>query len=77
MKDLIWGVPELISYASPVMTLNPGDIITTGTPAGIGQVADGNVVSVDIDRIGVLTVNVSTVGAVACSKGGLTRTQTT
>ena len=73
IKDLIWGVPELISYASSVMTLNPGDIITTGTPAGIGQITDGNTISVDLDRIGILTVDVTSVGAVACPTKGATR----
>jgi 2-keto-4-pentenoate hydratase/2-oxohepta-3-ene-1,7-dioic acid hydratase in catechol pathway len=73
IADLIWGVPELVAYASTVMTLYPGDIITTGTPAGIGQIADGNSVSVDIDRIGTLTVNVSSVGAYPCPTTGATR----
>jgi 2-keto-4-pentenoate hydratase/2-oxohepta-3-ene-1,7-dioic acid hydratase in catechol pathway len=73
ISDLIWGVPELIAYASSVMTLHPGDIITTGTPAGIGQIIDGDTVSVDIDRIGALTVNVSSLGAVACPTKGATR----
>ncbi|OUS94386.1 fumarylacetoacetate hydrolase family protein [Rhodococcus sp. NCIMB 12038] len=73
IKDLIWGVPELISYASSVMTLHPGDIITTGTPAGIGQIHDGDTVTVTIDRIGTLSVNVRATGAVPCPTKGATR----
>ncbi|WP_009478452.1 fumarylacetoacetate hydrolase family protein [Rhodococcus sp. JVH1] len=73
IADLIWGVPELVSYASSVMTLHPGDIITTGTPAGIGQIHDGDTVSVEIDRIGALTVTVSAAGAVACPTKGAVR----
>ncbi len=73
IADLIWGIPELLSYASSVMTLHPGDIITTGTPAGIGQIADGDTVSVEIDRIGVLSVSVSSAGAVSCPTLGARR----
>ena len=58
---LIFGVPELIAYASSVMTLEPGDLILTGTPAGVGvfrkpkvSLAPGDVVEVEIDGIGVL-----------------------
>jgi len=73
IADLIWGVPELISYASSVMTLQPGDIITTGTPAGIGQVSNDDTISVEIDRVGTLTVSVSAAGAVACPTKGAAR----
>jgi 2-keto-4-pentenoate hydratase/2-oxohepta-3-ene-1,7-dioic acid hydratase in catechol pathway len=73
IADLIWNVPQLVSYASSVMTLYPGDIVTTGTPAGIGQIADGDVVSVDIDRVGELSVSVSAAGAVACPTRGAQR----
>jgi 2-keto-4-pentenoate hydratase/2-oxohepta-3-ene-1,7-dioic acid hydratase in catechol pathway len=59
-------VARLISYASSVMTLQPGDIITTGTPAGVGPIVDGDEVSVDIDGIGALTVHVSGQSDVPC-----------
>lgn len=62
---MIFGVEELIAYASSVMTLEPGDVIATGTPAGVGPLADGNVVTVEIDRIGALTVRVNGDGAIA------------
>ncbi|OBB13036.1 5-carboxymethyl-2-hydroxymuconate isomerase [Mycolicibacterium setense] len=73
IADLIWDVPRLVSYASSVMTLYPGDIVTTGTPAGIGQIGDGDVVSVDIDQVGTLSVSVSARGAVACPTRGAQR----
>lgn len=73
IADLIWDVPRLVSYASSVMTLYPGDIVTTGTPAGIGQITDGDTVSVDIDRVGTLSVSVSAHGAVACPTRGAHR----
>ncbi len=38
--DMIWGVPELIAYVSSVITLEPGDVIATGTPAGVGVFRD-------------------------------------
>lgn len=59
LGDLVWDVPRLISYASSVMTLQPGDIITTGTPAGIGQIVDGDQITVEISNVGRLEVAVS------------------
>ncbi|MFF8506363.1 fumarylacetoacetate hydrolase family protein [Streptomyces anulatus] len=56
--DLIFGVRELIAYASSVMTLYPGDVIATGTPAGVGPLAHGDRVVVEIERIGRLEVSV-------------------
>jgi 2-keto-4-pentenoate hydratase/2-oxohepta-3-ene-1,7-dioic acid hydratase in catechol pathway len=52
---LLHDVPTLISYISHVMTLLPGDVILTGTPAGVGPMHDGQSVSVTIDGIGTLT----------------------
>jgi 2-keto-4-pentenoate hydratase/2-oxohepta-3-ene-1,7-dioic acid hydratase in catechol pathway len=52
--DLIFGVDDLISFISGVMTLLPGDIIATGTPSGIGRMNPGDVVEVRIDKIGTL-----------------------
>ncbi|WP_409332937.1 fumarylacetoacetate hydrolase family protein [Trujillonella humicola] len=66
IRDLIWGVPALISYVSSVMVLEPGDIVTTGTPAGVGQVHDGEEVVVEITNVGRLGVTVTAEGAVAC-----------
>ena len=53
-SDLIFGVSKLVSFISGVMTLLPGDVITTGTPSGIGRVNPGDVVEVRIERIGTL-----------------------
>ncbi len=53
-KEFIFKVEYLISFISHVMTLNPGDIITTGTPPGIGPMKKGDVVEVKIEGIGIL-----------------------
>ncbi|MGQ0714721.1 MAG: fumarylacetoacetate hydrolase family protein [Gemmatimonadaceae bacterium] len=45
---MVFGIPRLIAYVSDVMTLMPGDIIATGTPAGVGPLAAGDVVEVEI-----------------------------
>ena len=52
--DLIFGVPSLIEFISNVMTLEPGDVIATGTPPGVGRLEKGDVVEVEIEGIGVL-----------------------
>ncbi len=70
IRDLIWSVPALIAYASSVMTLLPGDVISTGTPAGVGRIADGDEVSVTIARLGTLTANVDASGAGRCPTDG-------
>jgi 2-keto-4-pentenoate hydratase/2-oxohepta-3-ene-1,7-dioic acid hydratase in catechol pathway len=53
-SDLIFGVPELVSFISHVMTLLPGDVILTGTPGGIGALSPGDAVEVRIEGIGSL-----------------------
>lgn len=53
-RDLIFDVPYLVSYISNVMTLEPGDVILTGTPAGVGALEAGDIVEVEIDGIGTL-----------------------
>lgn len=52
--EMVRGVGELLAYISGVMTLEPGDAVFTGTPAGVGPLRDGDVVEVEIDGIGVL-----------------------
>jgi 2-keto-4-pentenoate hydratase/2-oxohepta-3-ene-1,7-dioic acid hydratase in catechol pathway len=52
--DLIFSVPELVAFASRVMTLEPGDLFSTGTPQGVGQLWPGDVVEVEIAGIGTL-----------------------
>ncbi len=57
-SGLIFSIPYLVCYLSKIMTLNPGDIITTGTPAGIGPMNPGDRVDVQVDGIGVLSNNI-------------------
>lgn len=52
--DLIFSVSELIAHISSVMTLEVGDIISTGTPSGVGELHDGDVVTIENREIGVL-----------------------
>ncbi len=77
--DLIYSVAELVSYASHVMDLEPGDVIATGTPAGVGPLADGDELTLEIERLGRLTVPVTAAGAVPYARrpvpAGLTRTE--
>jgi 2-keto-4-pentenoate hydratase/2-oxohepta-3-ene-1,7-dioic acid hydratase in catechol pathway len=54
-RELIFGIPKLIAFISAVMTLLPGDIISTGTPAGIGPLAAGDRVTVKVAGVGELT----------------------
>jgi 2-keto-4-pentenoate hydratase/2-oxohepta-3-ene-1,7-dioic acid hydratase in catechol pathway len=54
-KDMVFDVPTLISYISHVMTLLPGDVILTGTPAGVATIESGDTVSVGIQNIGTLS----------------------
>jgi 2-keto-4-pentenoate hydratase/2-oxohepta-3-ene-1,7-dioic acid hydratase in catechol pathway len=52
--DMAFSVPFLVRYISNVMTLYPGDLIATGTPAGVSPMKDGDTVEVEIEGIGVL-----------------------
>jgi acylpyruvate hydrolase len=61
-NDLIFDVPFLIAFVSRVFTLDPGDLILTGTPPGIGwarepkiSMKDGDVVEVEVEGIGVVS----------------------
>ena len=53
-RDMIFDPPTLVSYISHVMTLLPGDVVLTGTPAGVGPLLDGETVSVRIEGVGTL-----------------------
>jgi 2-keto-4-pentenoate hydratase/2-oxohepta-3-ene-1,7-dioic acid hydratase in catechol pathway len=55
LKNLIFPVPFIVRYISRIMTLEPGDIITTGTPAGVGPMSPGDRVDVQIEGIGTLS----------------------
>ncbi|MDX1690486.1 MAG: fumarylacetoacetate hydrolase family protein [Acidimicrobiia bacterium] len=52
--DMVFGVAEILAFVSRVMTLLPGDVILTGTPDGVGPLLPGDVVEVEIERIGSL-----------------------
>ena len=53
--DLLFSIPQLISFVSHVFTLYPGDIIATGTPSGVGPLQDGDCVEVLVEGIGILS----------------------
>jgi len=54
-KDMVFDVPTLVSYISHVMTLLPGDVVLTGTPAGVSPIVAGDTVTVSIEGIGELS----------------------
>ena len=54
-RDLVFDVPFLISYISEAMTLLPGDVILTGTPAGVGLVDHGDRMEVEVEGIGAMS----------------------
>jgi len=60
VSRMIFGIAELVSFVSGVMTLLPGDLIATGTPEGVGPLAPGDEVTVSIEGIGRLTSRVET-----------------
>lgn len=58
-RDMIFACDYLVEFISAVMTLEPGDVILTGTPSGVGPLASGDTVEVEIEGIGVLRNAVS------------------
>jgi fumarylpyruvate hydrolase len=58
IADLIWSVPEIISILSHSMSLQPGDIIMTGTPEGVGAMVPGDVCEVSIAGLGKITTTI-------------------
>lgn len=58
LNQMIWKVPEMISYLSDYFELEAGDVIMSGTPAGVGPIVRGDVMQVNIEGINSLTVNV-------------------
>jgi 2-keto-4-pentenoate hydratase/2-oxohepta-3-ene-1,7-dioic acid hydratase in catechol pathway len=54
VRDMIFSIDEIIEHVTAVMTLEPGDLIATGTPAGIGPIEPGSVVRVVVDGVGAL-----------------------
>ncbi|MDY0009903.1 MAG: fumarylacetoacetate hydrolase family protein [Bdellovibrionales bacterium] len=58
LSDMIWPIPRLIALLSRFITLHPGDILMTGTPAGVGPLLPGDKVDAHIDHIGDLSVTI-------------------
>lgn len=54
-RGMHFSIPELVAYIGNIMTLEPGDLIATGTPAGVGPLAPGDVVEVEVTGVGVLS----------------------
>ena len=61
---MIFGIPETIEFISKQITLEPGDIIATGTPAGVGPLSHGDIIEVEIESIGILRNRVSDPGRI-------------
>lgn len=59
LNQMIWKVPEMISYLSDYFELEAGDVIMSGTPAGVGPIVRGDVMQVNIEGLNSLTVNVT------------------
>ena len=61
-RDMAFGLPRILSYTSHIMTLEPGDIVLTGTPAGVGLLRPGDTVEVEIPGVGILSNPVAEAG---------------
>jgi 2-keto-4-pentenoate hydratase/2-oxohepta-3-ene-1,7-dioic acid hydratase in catechol pathway len=61
-RNLILDLPGMVEVASAVMTLYPGDIIATGTPAGVGPIQPGDRVRIEFERVGEMTLDVVEAG---------------
>ena len=72
-KTMLWDVPTLVSFVSWVMTLDPGDVIMTGTPEGVGPLRPGDTCEVSINRLGTLLNPVVASGAVPMDYAPLRR----
>ncbi len=59
LNQMIWKVPEMISYLSEYYTLAPGDVILSGTPAGVGPVQKGDVMTIAVEGLGEMDVKVT------------------
>ena len=62
LDQMIFKIPQIIEFVTSVMTLLPGDVILTGTPAGIAPMPAGSTITVAIDGLGTLTNKVSARG---------------
>lgn len=62
LTELIWPVPDVIAIASRSLTLKPGDLIMTGTPAGVGAIVPGNTVTGGVEGLGEIAITVGPPG---------------
>ena len=58
LKDMIWSIPEVISYISQAVALAPGDLIYSGTPAGVGPMQPGDAVGGGVEGVADFTFTV-------------------
>ncbi len=58
LAEMIWDVPHIIAYLSELFTLQPGDLIYTGTPAGVGPIQLGNVMHGGVENVGEIEIKV-------------------
>lgn len=58
-SDMVYTCADIVQYASTGTTLESGDVVTTGTPEGVSELNDGDVVNAEIESVGAMTVNVS------------------
>jgi fumarylpyruvate hydrolase len=63
IAEMVWSTPELIAHLSKFQTLMPGDLIFTGTPAGVGLVSPGDMIDAGIDHLGTLSTRFAAVSA--------------
>jgi 2-keto-4-pentenoate hydratase/2-oxohepta-3-ene-1,7-dioic acid hydratase in catechol pathway len=59
-REMVFGIVDLLVYTSRMMTLEPGDVLLTGTPGGVGPLAGGDLVEVEVSGVGVLANPVET-----------------
>lgn len=59
IADMIWNVPDIIAFLSASVAIEPGDLVYTGTPAGVGALVPGDVCTVSIDGLGILTTRIT------------------
>jgi len=64
LADMIWGVAEIVAFASQSIELKPGDLIFTGTPAGVGTIVPGDVVSGGVEGIAEFSFTIAREGSV-------------
>jgi 2-keto-4-pentenoate hydratase/2-oxohepta-3-ene-1,7-dioic acid hydratase in catechol pathway len=57
-SNMIFDVPTLIAYASRMMTLEPGDLLVTGTPEGVGPLVDGDALEIEVGGVGILRATI-------------------